>query len=362
MRRQSRKNYHADNSHIDAFIKKPLISEHSEHRFVSFFNHSRVYKTGVISVSEPSLRPWSSGLHRLTARQSHFFSHLRLTKSGFQESSMLLRNSHHPWTNIRWLIYAGFSLVYGVASFWAQWTVSSIHSIGFKIVELTKTNSCLTKAPLLQLFWHLLAVLSISSTNPHTLVHHTYYQSAASHRYMVCIYHSSTLAADSDFWVFEVVYRTSSAVKAHCSLLWLCSVGSRTCNNDYCSDILAGSGTILCGVASSMEMLIAARAVAGMGGGGYGIIKLWNDAALTVLFAHPSLMTGQKLQVYLDLCPILTQIYLVASITVTDLIPLWAIQFNKPFTCAHLYQKAARVVPRNGEYVTHRSRGPSSWR
>jgi hypothetical protein len=33
-------------------------------------------------------------------------------------------------------------------------------------------------------------------------------------------------------------------------------------------------------------------------------------------------MTGQKLQVYLDLCPILTQIYLVASITVTDLIPL----------------------------------------
>jgi hypothetical protein len=33
MRRQSRKSYHADNSHIDGFIKKPLISEHSEHSF-----------------------------------------------------------------------------------------------------------------------------------------------------------------------------------------------------------------------------------------------------------------------------------------------------------------------------------------
>jgi hypothetical protein len=37
--------------------------------------------------------------------------------------------------------------------------------------------------------------------------------------------------------------------------------------------MLPGSGTILCGLASSMEMLIAARAIAGMGGGGCVNIK-----------------------------------------------------------------------------------------
>jgi len=38
-------------------------------------------------------------------------------------------------------------------------------------------------------------------------------------------------------------------------------------------DMLPGSGTILCGLAPSMEMLIVARAIAGMGGGGCVIIK-----------------------------------------------------------------------------------------
>jgi len=42
---------------------------------------------------------------------------------------------------------------------------------------------------------------------------------------------------------------------------------------------LFGSGTLLCGIAPSMNFLIAARAIAGMGGGGwvlqFHLIRYW---------------------------------------------------------------------------------------
>jgi len=42
---------------------------------------------------------------------------------------------------------------------------------------------------------------------------------------------------------------------------------------------LFGSGTLLCGIAPSMNVLIAARAIAGMGGGGwvlqFHVIRYW---------------------------------------------------------------------------------------
>ncbi|KAL5508354.1 hypothetical protein ACEPAH_5973 [Sanghuangporus vaninii] len=67
---------------------------------------------------------------------------------------------------------------------------------------------------------------------------------------------------------------------------------------------LFGSGTIFCGLAPSMEALIAARAVAGMGGGGYVNVLLFNYIPKFECFLlHKRVMT-------------------VSSVAVTDLIPL----------------------------------------
>ncbi|KAF5369889.1 hypothetical protein D9758_001219 [Tetrapyrgos nigripes] len=63
---------------------------------------------------------------------------------------------------------------------------------------------------------------------------------------------------------------------------------------------LFGSGTLLCGIAPSMEFLIAARALAGMGGGG--------------------IMTGDSTSRYQN--SLLNLDHTVSSIVVTDLIPL----------------------------------------
>ena len=43
------------------------------------------------------------------------------------------------------------------------------------------------------------------------------------------------------------------------------------CNPDF---VLIGLGTTMCGLAPSMEALIAARAIAGMGGGGFVMVQL----------------------------------------------------------------------------------------
>ncbi|KAL5530624.1 hypothetical protein ACEPAF_6882 [Sanghuangporus sanghuang] len=67
---------------------------------------------------------------------------------------------------------------------------------------------------------------------------------------------------------------------------------------------LFGSGTIFCGLAPSMEALIAARAVAGMGGGGYVNVLLFNYIPdFECFLPHKRVMT-------------------VSSVAVTDLIPL----------------------------------------
>lgn len=49
-------------------------------------------------------------------------------------------------------------------------------------------------------------------------------------------------------------------------------------------DSITGSGTIFCGMAPSMNALIAARAVAGMGGGGYAFLSL----SLSFYIYHPA--------------------------------------------------------------------------
>lgn len=55
---------------------------------------------------------------------------------------------------------------------------------------------------------------------------------------------------------------------------------------------LFGSGTLLCGVAPSMNVLIAARAIAGMGGGG-SVLQLTSSVAGLNAFVR-RVMTGQR--------------------------------------------------------------------
>ena len=64
--------------------------------------------------------------------------------------------------------------------------------------------------------------------------------------------------------------RTSSGGKARCFSRSPSSVRPLSPRGSHTSltDATAGSGTLLCGLAPSMDALIAARALAGMGGGG----------------------------------------------------------------------------------------------
>ena len=68
----------------------------------------------------------------------------------------------------------------------------------------------------------------------------------------------------------QVVSLTSSAAKARCFSRSPSSVRPLSPRGSHTSltDATAGSGTLLCGLAPSMDALIAARALAGMGGGG----------------------------------------------------------------------------------------------
>lgn len=75
--------------------------------------------------------------------------------------------------------------------------------------------------------------------------------------------------ADMVSWYPQDAFRTSWAVKELC--FWLCRFSVRDIFTHFIlrlTQSVAGSGTIFCGLAPSMEALIVARAVAGMGGGG----------------------------------------------------------------------------------------------
>ena len=114
---------------------------------------------------------------------------------------------------------------------------------------------------------------------PRTLEHRIYYLCVALRHFMVGIHHRNELVQNFDAFIGRLsdILGRRGAMLLALTLFGNCWVTNAL---ELSSPRFSGSGTILCGLAPSMNALIAARAIAGMGGGGFVISRCFTSSHL----------------------------------------------------------------------------------